>query len=210
MDPIPVRSPKRVFDIVVSCILLVLLGPVILFFMVLGLLEQLLIPSARGPLFYREIRISQGKPFTLCKIRTLKNDSLRDAQTQGVVHTKKLERESKNFTLVGALLHQIYIDESPQLVSVLLGDMSLVGPRPTNVESYSRGLARDHHAKQVLRAGLTGRFQTHKHVKFKLNQEEVDMEYAQFCKNSTGMQVLLHDLRILFQTVVTVLRAEGL
>jgi lipopolysaccharide/colanic/teichoic acid biosynthesis glycosyltransferase len=210
MNTIPLSPLKRVFDIIVSAILLTALAPFGIFFLLLCLLEQLVVPSARGPFFYKEIRISQGAPFTLRKIRTLKTVAITQALSNGVVHTKRLERGTNNFTLVGSLLHRIYLDEMPQLFSVFIGDMSIVGPRPTNTASYENGLTRGHRAKRILKAGLTGRFQTHKHVKYKLNQEQVDMRYAELCKTNSGLRIVMYDSYILLQTAATVLRAEGL
>lgn len=210
MQPIPVPAAKRAFDIVASSIVIVALTPVVGILVLLSVIEQILRPSTRGPLFYREIRISQGKPFYLRKIRTLKSAAITDARAVGMVHTKQLENTKGNFTFVGAILHRIYLDESPQLLSVFMGDMSFVGPRPTNVFNYETDVANGLQAKKILRAGLTGRFQTHKHVKYKLNQEEVDMEYARLLASAGGVRIVLHDILILLQTVITVFRAEGL
>jgi lipopolysaccharide/colanic/teichoic acid biosynthesis glycosyltransferase len=127
-----------------------------------------------------------------------------------MIHTKNLEKARCNMTLVGHILRQIYMDEVPQLFSVLIGDMSFVGPRPTNPENYTKDIEKGFQSKRILRAGLTGRFQTHKHVKYKLNQEAVDLEYANLCKTASGPYLVLYDLFILFQTIVTVIRAEGL
>lgn len=211
MDPIPLPPLKRALDIVTSSIGIILLAPIVLILIVLILIEQVLIPSSRGPILYRETRISQGKPFMLWKIRTFKVAALAAAgANDAVIHTKKLERNKENLTVIGSLLRQIYMDEVPQLFSVLSGDMTFVGPRPTNQENYLRSMAKGHVAKRILKAGLTGRFQTHKHVKYNLNQEQVDMEYANFCRTGSGLSIVARDTFILLQTVVTVFRAEGL
>lgn len=211
MDPVQIPISKRFFDIVASSIVLMALFPLMLVFLILYCIEQLFIPSSRGTLFYKEIRISQGKPFLLWKIRTFKLKVIADAQLKGkTIHTKELERDKNNLTLTGRVLRQIYMDEMPQIFSVLIGDMSFVGPRPTNVFNYEQSVAKGLLAKKILKAGLTGRFQTHKHVKYKLNQEQVDMNYAEFCRKKTGFEIITYDLLILLQTVVTVIRAEGL
>jgi lipopolysaccharide/colanic/teichoic acid biosynthesis glycosyltransferase len=211
MDPLIVPASKRVFDILASSLVMAFLSPIILFLLMLFVIEMIFILSSRGPLFYKETRISQGKPFVLWKVRVFKIGAIADAKATGVtIHTKTLEHDRKNLTFVGALLRQIYMDEIPQLYSVLVGDMSFVGPRPTNPENYEQDMIKGFQAKKILKAGLTGTFQTHKHVKYNLNQEKVDMEYALFCKTATGLQIVFHDLYILLQTVVTVLRAEGL
>jgi lipopolysaccharide/colanic/teichoic acid biosynthesis glycosyltransferase len=211
MDPIPLPPLKRAFDIAASFVVLVVLSPLIAVFLALIFIERIFVPSSRGPVFYKEVRISQGKPFMLWKIRTFKVAAIESAHADGkTIHTKRLEQDSRNLTLTGTILRQIYMDEVPQLLSVLGGDMTFVGPRPTNQPNYENSLAKGHQAKRVLKAGLTGRFQTHKHVKYHLIQEQVDMEYAELCRTKTGPQIVLHDLSILLQTAVTVFRAEGL
>lgn len=207
-----IRIPilKRLFDIIVSITIIVGLSPVMVVMLLLYYLEQRLFPRARGPLLYKEIRISQGKPFNFYKIRTFTCSALEKKNEGGIIHTKNLEADFRNLTVMGMVLIQTYLDEFPQLFLVLLGKMSLVGPRPTNPEAYERGFTAGLRAKTILRAGLTGYFQTHKSVKFKLNQEQVDMEYANFCKNNSGFKVVARDLKMLILTVFTLIRAEGL
>jgi lipopolysaccharide/colanic/teichoic acid biosynthesis glycosyltransferase len=211
MDPIPLPKAKRFFDVLASIVVILLLSPLLLALFILFILEEIFSPSARGPLFYTETRISQGKLFQLSKIRVFKTEALKKAgSTPGIIHTKKLEQSKNNLTLTGRLLRQIYMDEVPQLYAVLKGDMSLIGPRPTNPENYEKDLMNGLSAKRILVAGLTGSFQTHKHKKYNYNQEKVDMEYATFCKESSGLRIIFHDLYILLQTAVTIIRAEGL
>ncbi len=211
MKEIPLPRAKRVFDIFTSVVVIIALSPLLILLFVLFTLEQIFIPSSRGSFFYNEIRISQGKQFRLWKIRTFKEEVLRKAKLTGeVIQTKQLEHDKHNLTYTGMLLRQIYMDEAPQLWSVLIGDMSFVGPRPTNVTNYENDLQKGFEAKKILKAGLTGKFQTHKHIKHNLNQETIDMEYAEMCKEGPAWKIFFYDLSILFQTLITVFRAEGL
>lgn len=211
MNTIPIPRAKRIFDIFVSILVIIVLSPVITVLLCLFVIEEFFIPSARGSFFYTETRISQGRPFKLWKFRTFKTKALRDARATGnLVHTKELERNKENLTMTGKILRQIYMDEAPQIISVLIGDMSLVGPRPTNSENYENDVTKNFQAKRILKAGLTGRFQTRKHVKYHLNQEAVDMEYADLCASRSGFRIIMHDIKILLDTALTVFRAEGL
>ena len=209
-DLIPLSPYKRAFDVLASSTIVIVLSPVMLALLLLFYLEEMIHPAAHGPLLYSETRISQGKPFTFYKIRTFKPTSLARAKSNGTVNTKELEQDWRNFTLTGLMLRQVYLDEFPQLFLVLTGVMSLVGPRPVNPEEYTRGFANGIRAKTFLKAGLTGRFQTHKARMYNLNQEETDMAYAQFCRTNPGWRIVLHDCKILCQTVLTVMRAEGI
>lgn len=201
---------KRLFDIVASALVILLLLPAIIALVLFSLLERCFSRTARGPLLYRETRISQGRPFTLYKLRAFRTPALERASGNGIVNTKKLERDFRNLTLVGMVYVQTYLDEFPQLFLVLFGTMSFVGPRPVNTEIYERYVASKNRAKALLRAGLTGHFQTHKSRKFGLIQEEVDMKYAELCRTGSTLQILRHDFRILIETVYTIIRAEGI
>lgn len=189
---------------------MVVLSPAMLIMFVLMGIEHMLRPVARGPILYKELRISQGKPFAFYKIRTFKLTALEKASGNGVVHTKKLEHDFRNLTITGMVLIQTYLDEFPQLFLALIGKMSFVGPRPINPEVYERDIASGKITLHVLKAGLTGRFQTHKSAKYGLVQKDVDMDYVHLCRNCSGLQVLRHDTRVLFETVYTIFRAEGI
>lgn len=209
-QPIPISPLKRAFDVIASAIVLVLLSPAMLALFILMGIEHMLRPATRGPLLYKEVRISQGKPFMFYKIRTFKPAALEKANGNGVIHTKKLEHDFRNLTITGMILIQTYLDEFPQLFLVLSGKMSFVGPRPTNIEVYERDIDGGNYSRAILKAGLTGRFQTHKSAKYGLVQKDVDMDYAHLCKNCSGLQILRHDMRVLLETIYTIFRAEGI
>ena len=86
-------------------------------------------PEDRGPVFHRETRISAGRPFSLLKLRTMQVSAIQEARQQGLT-VKYLERENRGHTWVGWYLRRWYVDELPQLLNILLGHMSFVGPRP--------------------------------------------------------------------------------
>jgi len=206
-----VKTPwtKRVFDVVVSIFLLILLSPLILFILIWMILEFIFLPASRGSLFYHEIRVSRGKKFRFHKFRIFKKSVLDQAENRGgCIHTKPLEKDKTNLTFYGRFLKKIYMDELPQLWNVVKGDMTLVGPRPTNVENSDNYKKRGNYTKERMLCGITGPFQAKKGEGF--NQEEVDSEYIDFVDARSGIRVLFKDLSVLFQTVVTVIKAKGL
>jgi len=108
----------RWLDVLVSLIGLILLGPLFL------LLAALIKLDSPGPVFYRAERMGKGgQPFRLCKFRSM----VRDAEQHGPAITSAGDNR---ITRVGRMLRRTKTDELPQLVNVLKGDMSLVGPRP--------------------------------------------------------------------------------
>jgi exopolysaccharide biosynthesis polyprenyl glycosylphosphotransferase len=139
---------KRAVDLVLSAIGLVLLSPLMLIVAVL-----IKITSPGGPVFYAQERVGlDGKPFHVIKFRSMRPDAERDT---GPVWTHKGDPRT---TRLGATLRRYSLDELPQLVNVLLGEMSLVGPRPERphfVEQFREKIPRyfDRHQEK---AGLTG------------------------------------------------------
>jgi lipopolysaccharide/colanic/teichoic acid biosynthesis glycosyltransferase len=131
---------KRLFDVVASLIALVLLSPL---FAVIALAVRL---SSAGPVFHRGERIGRGgAPFRILKFRTMRANGGGPAITR---------RDDARVTPVGRLLRRSKLDELPQLVNVIRGEMSLVGPRPEAPE-YVRLYTDDERRVLNVRPGLT-------------------------------------------------------
>jgi len=132
---------KRHFDILFSLAGLLILLP---FFVIISLMILL---TSKGPVFFRQIRTGRfGKPFTIYKFRTMIHGS--EGTTVSV-------KGDPRITKLGSILRRYKIDELPELLNVLKGDMSLVGPRP-DVPEYTMRLT-DEQAKILeLRPGITG------------------------------------------------------
>lgn len=132
---------KRIFDIIVSLIGLLLISPILL---IVSLLIKLYMP---GPVFFRQQRTGRyGKSFTIVKFRSMVvND---DSNTTSVLGDNRI-------TPLGAMLRKYKLDELPELWNVLKGDMSLVGPRP-DVPEFTSRLKGDEMLILKLRPGITG------------------------------------------------------
>ena len=189
----------------VSASLLVALAPV--WAVVLGAvaLDMLRCPRDRGRVLYRERRISRGRPFDLLKLRTLRESVLVEAEG----HIRPFEADARNLTWAGRrVLKPLYLDELPQLVNVLRGEMSLVGPRPWPPELVERQLARGVDYRLRVVAGWTGPAQVSKGLD--LQYENLDRGYVELLRTRPARDVVRYDLRILRRTVATMLRHEGL
>lgn len=133
---------KRAFDLAVSSVLLAMLSPVLL---VVALAIRL---DSRGPVIYRGRRTGRhGRPFDVLKFRSM----LPDAESRGGTTTAQ---NDARVTRVGRVLRRYKLDELPQLLNVLRGDMSLVGPRP-EVEEYTRLYDAEERAILSVRPGIT-------------------------------------------------------
>lgn len=138
---------KRFMDVLISCIAVVLLSP--LLFLVAALVKL----TSPGPVFYRQERCGlNGRSFNMLKFRTMRVDAEKDT---GPVWTAKNDDRR---TSIGAFLRRTSIDELPQLLNVLWGDMSLVGPRPERpifINQFSKTVP-NYMARHSVKCGITG------------------------------------------------------
>lgn len=197
------RVVKEVFDRVSALVLLILAGPVLL---ALALLVRLA-PGAGGPAIFRQVRVGKnGRPFTIYKFRTMYVDAeerlaelLDRNETDGELFKM---RQDPRVTPVGRWLRRFSLDEIPQLVNVLKGDMSLVGPRPPlprEVANYPADMRR----RLVVKPGLTGLWQVS--GRSDLSWEEsirLDLSYVENWS-------LTMDFVILVRTLSAVIRSSG-
>lgn len=149
---------KRIFDILVSLILIVLLSPIIIIFSFWIKIDS------KGPVFYRQERITQyGKTFRIFKFRTM----IVNADQIGNLVTSK---NDSRITKVGKKIRKYRVDEIPQLFNVLTGDMSFVGTRP-EVKKYVDQYTPEMYATLLLPAGVTSLAS----IQFKDEDEIIDI-----------------------------------
>lgn len=194
----PVRTAvKRAFDIVSSATLLTLASPVML---VTALLIKL---DSPGPVIYRQERVGLGgRGFMCLKFRSMRTDAERDGVARWAT------KNDARVTRVGAFIRKCRIDELPQLISVLKGEMSLVGPRPERpsfVEQL-RGQIPFYDIRHSVKPGVTGwaqvRYSYGASVEDARRKHEFDLYYV---KNNS----LFLDILVLIETVSVVLFREG-
>ena len=188
---------KRVFDVVVSALLLLLTAPLIVLFAVAVKLES------RGPAFFRQRRVGLfGEPFTIIKLRSMAADAEKDGQAVWAAH------RDPRVTRMGRIIRATRIDELPQTLSVLRGDMSFVGPRPERPE-FVDGLAEKlkyYGERHMVKPGITGWAQINYPYGASLDDARNKLEYdLYYAKNYSPFL----DLLILLQTVRVVLWPEG-
>jgi exopolysaccharide biosynthesis polyprenyl glycosylphosphotransferase len=193
---------KRVFDFTVSFILLVLLSPL---FLIIALLIKL---ETKGPVFYIHKRTGyKGRVFNFYKFRSmvkeadgLKPELLNKNESQGNIIFKI--KQDPRITRVGKVLRKMSLDEFPQLINVLKGDMSLVGSRPFPVEE-SKKLDPSFLERFVIRPGITGLAQIRGRSDLPINRwVKWDLWYI----NNWSFWL---DLKILFWTLPAVLKCRG-
>jgi exopolysaccharide biosynthesis polyprenyl glycosylphosphotransferase len=192
---------KRLLDVCVSSILVVLLLP-------LGVLVALaiLIEDGRPVLFAQTRAGAGGRPFTMWKFRTMVRDA--EAMLANLVPFDKLDepvfklRGDPRVTRVGRVIRRFSLDELPQIVNVLRGEMSIVGPRPEQADLVER-YKPEHRVRLAVKPGLTGPMQVYGRGELSLEERvAVEVEYIE--NMSLG-----RDLRILAMTIAPVVTGRG-
>ena len=202
---------KRVLDVIASAVGLVVLSPL---FLGLAVLIKL---DSRGPVFFRQERVGLGgKPFSMVKFRTMVADNddsehreYMKRHVQGDTEARLNEEGQEVFLLdddritrVGRFLRRVSVDELPNLLNVLAGSMSLVGPRPPipyEVEHYSERAMR----RLTVKPGMTGYAQIRGRGSLTFDQMvDYDLEYV----DSRGLRT---DFAILAMTLPAVLGKRG-
>lgn len=194
----PVRTAiKRIFDVVISSLLLLLAAPVMLATAIAIRLDS------PGPIIYRQERVGRhGRNFMCLKFRSMRNDAEKDGVARWA--TKNDARISR----VGAVIRKMRIDELPQLLSVLKGEMSLVGPRPERPAFVSQLQTEIpyYDLRHSVKPGVTGwaqvRYSYGSSVEDARRKHQFDLYYV---KNHS----LFLDLLVLVETVSVVLFREG-
>lgn len=154
---LPARVSKRIFDKVVALLFLCVAAPILLLLKVAYLIEGWLIPENAGPMLFYYNAVSAGKVVPKWKIRLIKQkfiDPEGAKRHDWIAFSKEWTPESR--THVGAFVKKFYLDELPQFWSVLVGDMSIVGPRPLAILHYERDLAQGNVSRKLLKGGLLG------------------------------------------------------
>jgi sugar transferase (PEP-CTERM system associated) len=188
---------KRAFDIVVSTALLILTLPVMLLTSVAIFLESGL------PIIYRQERVGRGgRPFTCLKFRSMRNDAEKDGVARWAA------AGDSRITRVGRIIRKMRIDELPQLINVLRGDMSLVGPRPERpcFVNELKEQIRFYDIRHSVKPGLTGWAQVRYCYGASVEDASRKLEYdLYYVKNHS----LFLDFLILVETVRVILFREG-
>ena len=196
---------KRLFDILVSIIMLIILSPI---FLILSVAIKV---DSKGPVFFRQERLTQyGRVFHIFKFRTMVNNADK-------IGTKVTVNNDTRITRVGSFIRDYRLDEIPQLINILMGDMSFVGTRP-EVKKYVDHYTDEMMATLLMPAGVTSLASIRYKDEAKLlsNVENVDKVYMEqvlpekmnYNLNELKNFSFLHEIKIMFMTLSAVLKKE--
>ncbi|MCX7885272.1 MAG: sugar transferase [Caloramator sp.] len=192
---------KRLFDIIISLILLIILSPLFLFISIWIKIDS------EGEAIFKQIRIGiKGKPFTIYKFRTMVKNA--DKMFNKKVDKENLksfvfqEKDDPRITKSGRFLRKTSLDELPQLINILKGDMSLIGPRP-EIPDIANLYGDYEKIRLLVKPGVSGLAQVNGRGELDIGQTiEYDVKYV---KNFS----LWLDFKIFFKTFKVVFMREG-
>lgn len=191
---------KRAFDLTLS---LIAMPPM---FLLMGVIALLIYLDNPGPIFFKQQRTGKGgQRFGIYKFRTMVTNA--EELKQKYMHLNELTwpdfkiTDDPRVTRIGRILRKTSLDEIPQLINVLLGDMSLVGPRPTSFDVSTYSLW--HTERLEVLPGITGLWQVSGRSDVDFDDRiALDVEYIE-------NQSLWLDIKILYWTVASVFKQEG-
>ena len=189
--PIWKLAVKRFFDIVLSVFTLVVLSPVLL------IVAFAIKHEDGGPVFFKQERCTiGGKKFMILKFRSMIVDAEKDGRPHPVTE------DDDRITKVGKVIRACRIDELPQLINILKGDMSIVGPRPERVEHVERykAMIPEFAFREKMKGGLTGYAQVYgKYNTTALDKLKLDLMYITNYSLLLDVQIIFETVKILFQ-----------
>ena len=183
---------KRIIDFIMALIGMIVSWPVLLLLMILIKFDS------PGPVFFKQKRVGIHKThFNILKFRTMKSDTPND------VPTHLLENPEIYITRLGKIMRKLSLDELPQLINILKGDMSIIGPRPALWNQYDLLEERDKYGANDVVPGLTGWAQINGRDELEIPEKaKLDGDYVR--RMSFAM-----DLKCFFGTIGVLLKSEG-
>ena len=184
---------KRILDVVLSLLAFIILLP---FFIIFSIIIKL---ESSGPILFKQKRIGRNKKnFTIYKFRTMKVDTPKD------IPTHMLKNAENYITKFGNIMRKTSIDELPQLVNIIKGDMSIIGPRPALWNQEDLIEQRDKYGANEIRPGLTGWAQVNGRDELPIQvKAKYDAEYVEKIS-------FLFDVKIFFKTIINVFEHKGI
>lgn len=184
---------KRLIDIIISFFGIIILSPVYIVIIVAIKLES------KGPIFFKQKRVGINKTyFNILKFRTMKIDTPKDCPTH------LLKNPEQYITRIGKILRKTSLDELPQIFNILVGQMSIIGPRPCLWNQYDLIELRDKYGANDIRPGLTGLAQ----IKGR-DELEIDVK-AKYDGEYTENLSFILDVKCFFGTIIAVLKKDGI
>jgi lipopolysaccharide/colanic/teichoic acid biosynthesis glycosyltransferase len=208
-EGLPPRFLKTLFDKVTAFTCLLFGVPVLILLKIAYVIEGCLVPENKGPLLFYYWAISGGKRIKKWKIRLIKTKYIEPvgaAQHDWIAFSAEWTADSRTF--LGAFVKKWYLDELPQFWSVLVGDMSVVGPRPLSVMHFERDRAQGNVTRSLLKGGLLGLGHINKGTS-EMGNPVYEYEYVDEYLNRSSLGMVKLDLWVVWRGIVVILKGGG-
>ena len=208
-EDLPSRFFKTLFDKFLAVMLLSISLPILLILKIAYVIEGILIPENRGPMLFYYWGVSGGKKMKKWKLRLIKTKYIEPegaARHDWIAFSAEWTPDSR--TIVGAFAKKWYLDELPQFWSVLIGDMSIVGPRPLSVLHYERDKAQGNVTRLLLKGGLLGLGHINKGTS-EMGNSLYEYQYIDEYLNRSSFGLLRLDLWIIWKGAIVILKGGG-
>jgi lipopolysaccharide/colanic/teichoic acid biosynthesis glycosyltransferase len=208
-EPLPGRFFKTLFDKLVAAVLLAASLPILFLLKIAYVIEGILIPENKGPMFFYYWGMSGGKKMKKWKIRLIKTKYIEPEGAKRhdwIAFSAEWTPDSR--TYVGEFAKKWYLDELPQFWSVLIGDMSIVGPRPLSVLHYERDKAQGNVTRSLLKGGLLGLGHINKGTS-EMGNSVYEYEYVDEYLKRSSFELLRLDLWIVWKGAIVILKGGG-
>ena len=209
-QPLADRWLKLAFDKLVAALLLLAAAPILLLMKLAYVVEGLLIPENKGPMFFYYNAVSAGRIIPKYKIRLIKTKYIEPEGAKRhdwIAYSAEWTPDSR--TYVGQFVKKFYLDELPQFYSVLKGDMSIVGPRPLSVLHYERDLQQGNVTRFLIKGGLLGLGHVNKGTP-EMGNPVYEYEYVEQYLKRSSFGLLTLDLWIIWRGVMVIVKGGGL
>lgn len=208
--PLKARFLKVLFDKMVASILLLLASPILLSLKIAYLIEGWIIPQNKGPMFFSYNAVSAGEVFPKYKIRLIKLEYIDPIGAElGDWHAFSAEWTPDSRTHVGQFVKKFYLDELPQFLNILRGDMSLIGPRPLAVHHYERDRQQGNVTRFLIKGGLLGLGHINKGTP-EMGNPIYEYQYIDHYLKASPLGMLWLDLTIIYRGLKVILQGKGL
>lgn len=183
---------KQTIDFLLALIGMIVLWPV---FLIIAIAIK---TSSKGPILFKQKRLGKNKSeFYILKYRTMRTDTPQDMPTH------LLEDPDFFITKIGKFLRKTSLDELPQIINILKGEMSIVGPRPALWNQYDLIAERDKYGANDIKPGLTGWAQINGRDELPIEKKaSLDGEYV-------ASLSFMFDIKVFFMTILSVLKSDG-
>jgi O-antigen biosynthesis protein WbqP len=183
---------KQTIDFLLALIGMIVLWPV---FLIIAIAIKI---SSKGPILFKQKRLSKNKSeFYILKFRTMRTDTPQDMPTH------LLQDPNFFITKIGKFLRKTSLDELPQIINILKGEMSIVGPRPALWNQYDLIAERDKYGANDIKPGLTGWAQINGRDELPIEKKaRLDGEYV-------ASLSFIFDIKVFFMTILSVLKSDG-